>query len=58
MHNSAQTPSAPEEVPFPSIEEVVTLEQRDRIAMNLSDRIAANTTAFSGSMLYVGLHIL
>ena len=41
-----------------NIKEIIKLEQRDRIAMNLSDRIASKITAFSGSMIYVVLHII
>ncbi|HEY4033568.1 MAG TPA: DUF1003 domain-containing protein [Ktedonobacteraceae bacterium] len=41
-----------------NIEEIIHLEQRDRIAMSLSDKIADTITAFSGSMIYVGIHIL
>lgn len=40
-----------------SIEEIVTLESRDRAEMGFSDRIASKITALSGSMLYVWLHV-
>jgi uncharacterized membrane protein len=40
-----------------SIEEIVTLENRDRAQMGFSDKVASKITAFSGSMLYVWLHV-
>ena len=40
-----------------SIEEVVALENRDRAHMGFSDKLASKITAFSGSMLYVWLHV-
>lgn len=40
-----------------NIEEIVKLGQRDRLAMTFSDRIADWMTAFSGSMVYVWLHV-
>ena len=40
-----------------SIEEIVTLESRDRAHLGFSDKIASIITAFSGSMLYVWLHV-
>ncbi len=53
-----ETSRQQEEMPLERSEEIVQLEQRDRIAMNLSDRIAGTITAFSGSMIYVGLHVV
>ncbi len=41
-----------------SIEEIVRLSQRDRLAMSRADRVADVITAFSGSMLFVALHAL
>jgi uncharacterized membrane protein len=40
-----------------SIEEIVRLETRDRQEMGFSDHVASKITAFSGSMLYVWLHV-
>jgi len=40
-----------------TIEEIVHLENRDRLYMGLSDKLASKITAFSGSMLYVWLHV-
>jgi len=40
-----------------TVEEVVRLENRDQSAMGFSDQIASKITAFSGSMLYVWLHV-
>jgi uncharacterized membrane protein len=40
-----------------SVREILRLEQRDRIAMSPSDRIADHITALSGSMLYVWVHV-
>jgi uncharacterized membrane protein len=40
-----------------TIEEIVGLENRDRLYMGLSDKLASKITAFSGSMLYVWLHV-
>jgi uncharacterized membrane protein len=39
-----------------TVREVVALEQRDDVGMDWSDRLADVMTAFSGSMLFVGLH--
>ena len=41
-----------------TVAEIVKLEQRDRLAMSWSDHLANWTTAFSGSMLFVGLHVV
>jgi uncharacterized membrane protein len=40
-----------------TVEEIVHLENRDRLYMGLSDKLANKITAFSGSMLYVWLHV-
>ena len=40
-----------------TVEEIVALLQRDRLAMSRSDRIANRITAFSGSMVFVWLHV-
>ncbi|HEY4383609.1 MAG TPA: DUF1003 domain-containing protein [Ktedonobacteraceae bacterium] len=47
----------PEEVHREWSEEIVQVEQRERLAMSLSDRLADKITAFSGSMVYVWLHV-
>lgn len=39
------------------VAEIVRLEQRDRIAMTASDRLASRITAFTGSMRFVWLHV-
>jgi len=41
-----------------TVTEIVRLEQRDRIGMSRSDRLADWITAFSGSMPFVYLHIV
>lgn len=41
-----------------NIDDIIKLEQQHRIKMNLSDRIASAITEFSGSMLYVFLHVI
>jgi uncharacterized membrane protein len=41
-----------------TVTEIVRLEQRDRIGMTRSDRLADWITAFSGSMPFVYLHIV
>jgi uncharacterized membrane protein len=41
-----------------SVAEIVRLEQRDRIAMSRSDRLADRITAFSGSMTFVYVHVV
>ncbi len=41
-----------------NVADIIKLEQRDRISMSLSDKIADRITAFSGSMIYVGLHVI
>jgi uncharacterized membrane protein len=40
-----------------TVEEIIRLENRDHSAMGFSDRVASRITAFSGSMLYVWLHV-
>jgi len=40
-----------------TVDEIVRLENRDQSAMGFSDQIASKITAFSGSMLYVWLHV-
>src|SRR6476646_3175631 len=40
-----------------NIEQIARLEQRDQLAMSRSDRIASWVAGFSGSMLYVWLHV-
>jgi uncharacterized membrane protein len=41
-----------------TIEQIIRIEQREKHAMSWSDRIADVITAFSGSMLFVGLHVV
>src|SRR5271155_384290 len=41
-----------------NIQDIIQLEQRDRKSLSLSDRIASIITAFSGSMIYVGIHVI
>ena len=41
-----------------TVTQIVRLEQRDRLAMSLSDRIADRITAFAGSMAFVYLHLV
>jgi uncharacterized membrane protein len=41
-----------------TIEQTIKIEQREQIAMSWSDRLADRITALSGSMLFVGLHVL
>ena len=40
-----------------TVEEIVNLENRDHAQMGFSDRMASKITAFSGSMVYVWLHV-
>ena len=40
-----------------TVEEIVQLENRDHAEMGFSDQVASKVTAFSGSMLYVWLHV-
>jgi uncharacterized membrane protein len=40
----------------PTVREMVELEQREKVRMTLSDRIADKITAFAGSMLFVWLN--
>jgi uncharacterized membrane protein len=51
-----ETAEHPEHV-AETIEQIVRLENRDRRHMGLSDELASRITAFSGSMLYVWLHV-
>jgi uncharacterized membrane protein len=41
-----------------SIVQMIQLEHRDRLTMSRSDRLADWITAFSGSMVFAGLHII
>ena len=41
-----------------SVAEVAEVEARDRLAMPVSARLADHITAFTGSMLFVGLHAI
>jgi uncharacterized membrane protein len=41
-----------------NIEEIIKLEQRDKSSMSVSDRLAQKITDFSGSMLYIVLHVI
>lgn len=41
-----------------NIEEIVRIEQRDRLALTPVERLANVIAAFSGSMLFVALHIV
>jgi uncharacterized membrane protein len=41
-----------------NVEEVVGLGRRDRMEMGWADRLADRITAFSGSMVFVALHVL
>jgi len=54
--NTNGTGEHPEHV-AETIEEIVRLENRDRLYTGLSDKLAGKITAFSGSMLYVWLHV-
>ncbi len=40
-----------------TIEEIVQFEGREHVDMGASDHVASKVTAFSGSMLYVWLHV-
>lgn len=41
-----------------NIDEIIKLEQRDKSSMSVSDRVAQVITDFSGSMLYIVLHVI
>jgi uncharacterized membrane protein len=41
-----------------TIEEIVQFEGREHVDMGASDHVASKVTAFSGSMLYVWLHVV
>jgi len=41
-----------------NIEEIIKLEQKDKSQMTLGDKIAEIITNFSGSMLYVWIHVV
>ena len=41
-----------------NVEQIVRLENRDRVQMGISDHFADLMTRFSGSMMYVWLHVL
>jgi uncharacterized membrane protein len=41
-----------------NIHEIIELEKREKITMTMSDKIASTITAFSGSMIYVLLHVV
>jgi uncharacterized membrane protein len=52
------TTEAPSNAVARNIEEVVALEQRDRLKMGFNEHLANWLAAFSGSMLFVWLHVL
>jgi uncharacterized membrane protein len=41
-----------------NVQEIVRLQQRDHATMTRGDRVAQGITAFSGSMLFVYLHVI
>jgi uncharacterized membrane protein len=51
-------PADPDEHVARTVEEITQLEGRDRVAMGWSDHVANGITAFSGSMLFVWLHVV
>jgi uncharacterized membrane protein len=53
QQNSDRAGAAPE-----TVHEMVELEQRQKVEMTFSDRIADAITIFAGSMLYVWLHVI
>jgi len=52
MTSTAAAPAAK------TIQEVVALEQREKVKMTFSDRIADKISSFAGSMLFLWLHVL
>src|SRR5437764_1210057 len=40
-----------------TVREIVALEQREKVRMTLSDRIADALSSFAGSMLFVWIHV-
>jgi uncharacterized membrane protein len=50
--------SEPSDALVRNVEEIVALEQRDRLQMGMNERIANWLAAFSGSMTFVWLHAL
>lgn len=53
-----QPDAAPSEAIVRNVEETVKLEQRERLQMSTNERIASWLAAFSGSMLFVWIHVL
>ncbi len=47
-----------EDYELQTVKDILAVESRDKKSMNLSDRIANAITVFSGSMLYVILHVI
>jgi uncharacterized membrane protein len=41
-----------------TIQEVVALEQREKVRMTISDHIADGISSFAGSMVFVALHVV
>src|SRR5215207_4320040 len=41
-----------------TVAQIIKIEQREKLAMSWSDRIADAITALSGSVLFVGLHVV
>ncbi len=54
----AKTKSLSENSISQNIEDVLKLEKRERASISLSEKIANSVTAFTGSMIYVGVHII
>ena len=57
LRPGANGASADPAVVTDTIEEIVRLENKDREHMGFSDELANKITAFSGSMLFVWLHV-
>jgi uncharacterized membrane protein len=54
-----ETVAPPDEQLVPeTVQAIVDLEQREKVRMTFSDRVADAITAFGGSMLYVWLHVV
>lgn len=47
-----------EEISPANVEEIVRLEQRYKLKMGWSDQLASLITAFTGSMLFVAIHVV
>lgn len=56
--NKVKPKSSTENSEAQNIDDIVNLEKRERATLSISEKLADSVTAFTGSMIYVGLHAI